>query len=76
MRPVTRWLLGAGIALLGLLIAAVWVRVSLAWSDSRGYEGEVTEIRYIVFACIALAIAAAGVVAGVLVGLGGLRKRR
>ncbi|BDZ65659.1 hypothetical protein [Agromyces mangrovi Wang et al. 2018] len=76
MRTLMRWLLGAGVALLGLVVAAVWVRVSLAWSDSRGWEGQATEIRYLVFACIALAIAAAGLVLGVLVGLGRLRRRR
>ncbi|WES65852.1 hypothetical protein P0L94_07205 [Microbacter sp. GSS18] len=48
------------------LLAGVFVRVSLDWSDSQPYAGGVTEARYILFACIAVAIAAFGTIAGVV----------
>lgn len=59
-------LAAAGVLGGALLCAAVFVRVTLAWSDARPYEGEVTEIRYMVFAGIALLIAAAGAAGAVL----------
>lgn len=49
------------------VFAAVFVRLSLDWSDSQPYAGSVTEARYILFACIALVIAAGGTIAGIVV---------
>lgn len=46
--------------LLSWIVAAVFVRIALDWSDSLPYEGEVTETRYLVIAGIALAIGAGG----------------
>lgn len=59
-------LVAGSIAVGGLAFALVFVRVSLDWSDSQPYQGAETEIRYIVFACIALLIAG-GSAAGALV---------
>lgn len=42
------------------LVAAVFVRIALDWSDSLPYQGEVTETRYIVIAIIALAMGGGG----------------
>ncbi|MBC9926760.1 MULTISPECIES: hypothetical protein [unclassified Leucobacter] len=58
-------LAAAGVALAGLVLAAVFVRLSLDWSDAQPYEGDVTETRYIVFMLIALVIAAGGLLCGV-----------
>lgn len=58
----TRWRRIAGPLVLfvaGWVIALVWVRLSLDWSDSQPYNPEVTEPRYIVFIVIAVAIVAA-----------------
>ncbi|WP_156378833.1 hypothetical protein [Microbacterium sp. Root61] len=48
------------------LVAAVGVRLALDWSDSMPYEGAVTEQRYIVIACLAVACVAASTVAAVI----------
>ncbi|MFE6964274.1 hypothetical protein ACFVAJ_04115 [Agromyces sp. NPDC057679] len=51
----------------GTALALAFVRISLDWSDAQPYEGEATEIRYMVFATIAgLAIVASVVTAIVL----------
>lgn len=67
-----RWLLASGIGILSWVIAGVFVRVMLDWSDSQPYVAEVTEPRYIVTAVGAILIALAGSVAAVLFG----RRRR
>ena len=67
--------MATGITLAGLVGAAVFVRLSLDWSDARPYEGNVTETRYIVFMLIALAIAAAGLLCGVWCSRRWLRRR-
>lgn len=54
-----------GIAILGLGCALVFVRLSLDWSDSLPYEGEVTERRYLLFMAIALVIFLSGVLGAV-----------
>lgn len=43
----------------GWVVALVWVRLSLDWSDRQAYIPEVSEPRYIVFILIAVAIVAA-----------------
>lgn len=48
------------------LVAAVGVRLALDWSDSMPYEGAVTEQRYIVIACLAVACVVASTVVAVL----------
>ena len=63
------------VAIAGLAIALVFVRISLDWSDALPYEGAVTERRYIIFILIALGIFAAGLLCAVLTFLR-LRKRR
>lgn len=63
-RPKRRWVAGPLVACAGVALAAVFVRVSLAWSDAQPYEGSVTEARYIVFICITLAILAGSAIAG------------
>jgi len=50
----------------GWVLAAVFVRLSLDWSDSQPYAGSVTEARYILFACIALVMAGGGTIAGIV----------
>ncbi|GLI26737.1 hypothetical protein ARHIZOSPH14_09790 [Agromyces rhizosphaerae] len=51
----------------GWLLALAFVRVSLGWSDSRPYEGTVTETRYLLFAGIAVAIALGSTIAAIIV---------
>ncbi|WP_353809506.1 hypothetical protein [Agromyces sp. SYSU T00194] len=69
--------LGAcGVALGSWILAAVFVRVSLDWSDGRPYEGTVTEVRYVIFACTALAIAATGTIVAFLIWRGRGRSKR
>ncbi|MGR4010809.1 hypothetical protein [Leucobacter sp. 1207-22] len=63
------------VAIAGLTVALVFVRISLDWSDALPYEGAVTERRYIIFILIALGIFAAGLLCAVLTFLR-LRKRR
>lgn len=59
------------------LLAAVFVRVALDWSDSLPYEGAETEARYIVLATIAGTIAIVGTaVAIILIVRGGGASRR
>lgn len=48
-----------GLFLVGWIVALVWVRLSLDWSDRQGYNPEATEPRYIVFIIIAVAIVTA-----------------
>lgn len=62
-----RCLVSVGVAILGLVLALVFVRLSLDWSDSLPYQGDVTERRYIVFMAIALVIFLAGLIAAVVV---------
>lgn len=57
-----RLFVSLGIAVLGLVLALVFVRLSLDWSDSLPYQGEVTERRYIVFMAIAFVIVLIGFV--------------
>ncbi|SJN09975.1 hypothetical protein FM113_07855 [Leucobacter sp. 7(1)] len=67
-RPARRLraaLLGGSIALGSLVLSGVFVRLVLDWSDSRPYEGEITETRYIVFAVIAVCIVFAGIVTAI-----------
>lgn len=54
------------VALLGLAVALVFVRLALDWSDSLPYEGAVTEARYIVFMLVAVALVTTGVVMAVV----------
>ncbi len=68
------WAVLAGLS--GIALALVFVRVSLAWSDSQPYDPEVTEVRYIVLILISLAIVAAGVIAAALLWRRPRRERR
>lgn len=63
----SRRLVAVAVGIGSWVLAAVFVRLSPDWSDTQPYAGSVTEARYILFACIALAIAAVGTVAGVVV---------
>ncbi|SFR91842.1 hypothetical protein SAMN05428970_3849 [Agromyces sp. CF514] len=69
-------LIAATIAAGGLLLAAVFVRVSLDWSDAQPYRGDETEARYIAFALIAVGIAATSVIVAVLFLVRSLRRPR
>ena len=62
-----RLFVSLGIAMLGLVLALVFVRLSLDWSDSLPYQGEVTERRYIVFMAIAFVIFLAGLIGATVV---------
>ncbi|MFF2272109.1 hypothetical protein ACFVTX_07535 [Agromyces sp. NPDC058136] len=61
-RRLSAVLVGLG----GIALALVFVRVSLDWSDAQPYEGEATEIRYMVFATIAGVTMIASVVAAIV----------
>lgn len=65
-RRAKRRLSAALVGLGGIALALVFVRVSLDWSDAQPYEGEATEIRYMVFATIAGVTMIASVVAAIV----------
>lgn len=50
-----------------VLVTAVFIRVTLDWSDSMPYAGDVTERRYILLAVIAILIFTSGCVLSVIV---------
>ncbi|WP_062291249.1 hypothetical protein [Demequina phytophila] len=58
------WALATGLA--GWILALVFVKVSLAWSDSLPYDPAAAEPRYIVLILITVAIVASGTVAAAL----------
>ena len=66
-RRTKRRLLALLVGVGGIVLALAFVRISLDWSDAQPYEGDPTEIRYMVFATIAgVAIIASVVTAIVL----------
>ncbi|GAA1979149.1 hypothetical protein [Microbacterium pumilum] len=54
------------LALAGVGIALVFVRLSLDWSDSLPYESAATEARYILFIVVAVAIVVASMVVAIV----------
>lgn len=56
-----------GAALAGIVVALVFVRVSLAWSDSQPYDPGITEPRYLAFIAVAALIVAAGAACAILI---------
>lgn len=55
---ISRWQTIVAIVLVvtGWIVAAVFVRLALDWSDSQPYEGQTTEQRYLIIAAIAIGI--------------------
>lgn len=55
---IARWQTNIAIVLVvsGWLVAAVFVRLALDWSDSQPYEGQTTEQRYLIIAAIGIGI--------------------
>lgn len=51
----------------GWSLALAFVRISLDWSDAQPYEGEATELRYVVFATIAGAVMIGSAVTAVVI---------
>ncbi|MCW2288370.1 hypothetical protein [Leucobacter luti] len=51
-----RTLIAALILAVTLFVTLAWVRISLEWSDSLPYEGEVTERRYLVLILVAVTL--------------------
>ncbi len=68
------WAVAVGIG--GVLLALVFVRLSLAWSDRQPYVREVTEPRYLVFIAIAGLIVLSGLAVAVRVWRGSGRDDR
>lgn len=65
--PTLRRFVAVVIGLLGLVLALMFVKLALDWSDSLPYEGSATEARYILFMFVAAAIVAVGVVTAVVI---------
>jgi hypothetical protein len=72
-RAARVWAITAGVG--SILVALVWVRLSLDWSDTQPYQGAVTETRYLVFIAVAAAIVLIGAVVGILLWRKGGRPR-
>lgn len=53
-------------ALAGIVLALVFVRLALDWSDSLPYDGDATEARYILFMVVAAVLVLVGLVAAVV----------
>ncbi|MFF2493597.1 hypothetical protein [Agromyces sp. NPDC058064] len=51
----------------GWALALAFVRISLDWSDAQPYEGETTELRYVVLATIAGSVMIGSAVTAVVV---------